>query len=160
MNQKNLAKYLQSITIATTVFGAIIYFGIIPSIGNAIITQNGREYQSWYLPWLLLIWGSGIPCCIGLFHFWKISKEIEQDNSFSNENAIHLKKISQWSILDVIYFFTGNLIFVLLNMNHPGIFLLSLLMDFIGIAVAVLSAALSHLVYKAAKLKEENELTI
>lgn len=160
MNQKNLAKYLQLITIGIAVLGVLIYFAVVPVVGDAVLSEAGNEYQYCYLPWLVLIWISAIPCYISLFHFWNICKEIENDNSFSGENAIHLKKISQWCILDVIYFFVGNLIFLLLGMNHPSIFCVSLLVDFIGMVVSVLAAALSHLVYKAAALKEENELTI
>ncbi|MBE5905224.1 MAG: DUF2975 domain-containing protein [Lachnospiraceae bacterium] len=49
---------------------------------------------------------------------------------------------------------------VALNRSHPGVLLGSLVVDFVGIAIGVAAAALSHLVYKAAELKEENELTI
>lgn len=45
-------------------------------------------------------------------------------------------------------------------MNHPGIFLGSLFIEFAGVAVAVTAAALSHLVQKAAEIQQENELTI
>ena len=45
-------------------------------------------------------------------------------------------------------------------MNHPGIVLASLFAVFIGAAIAVAAAALSHLVYKAAQIQTENEGTI
>ena len=45
-------------------------------------------------------------------------------------------------------------------MSHPDVVLASLVIDFVGIAVSVASAGLSHLVEKAAKLQEESELTI
>ena len=50
--------------------------------------------------------------------------------------------------------------FLLLDLSHPSIFLFSCFIVFIGIAIAVASACLSHLVRKAAVLREENELTI
>jgi len=49
---------------------------------------------------------------------------------------------------------------MLLNMNHPGILLLSLLICFVGVAVTVAAACLSHLVRKAAKLQDESDLTV
>jgi hypothetical protein len=45
-------------------------------------------------------------------------------------------------------------------MSHPGVTLLSLLIVFAGIAIAVAAAALSHLVHKAAALQEQSDLTI
>ena len=45
-------------------------------------------------------------------------------------------------------------------MSHPSIFLFSCFVVFIGIAIAVAAACLSHLVRKAAVLRAENELTI
>ena len=42
----------------------------------------------------------------------------------------------------------------------PGIILFSLLVVFIGIAIAVAAGALSHLVRKAALLQEQSDLTI
>ena len=160
MNQKNLAKYLQFITIGIAVLGILIYFGIVPVVGNAILEKIENQYQYSYYAWLILIWISGIPCYVSLFHFWNISKEIEKDHSFSSENAIRLKKISKWFILDVLYFFVGNIVFLLFGMNNLSIFGVSLFVDFVGMVVSILAAALSHLVYKAAAIEEENKLTI
>ena len=61
---------------------------------------------------------------------------------------------------DAVFFFLGNLLLLLLNMSHPGVTLLSLLVVFAGAAVAVAAGALSHLVQKAALLQEESDLTI
>ena len=45
-------------------------------------------------------------------------------------------------------------------MNHPSILIGCLFVEFAGVAVAVVAAALSHLVQKAAEIQMENELTI
>lgn len=86
--------------------------------------------------------------------------EIARDNSFSKENARYLKRICMLALLDSVYFFLANLVMLFLDMNHPGILLGSLFVDFAGVAVAVTAAALSHLALKAAKIQQENQLTI
>ena len=53
-----------------------------------------------------------------------------------------------------------NIILLILNRNHPGVVLASFVVVFVGIAVAVASAALSHLVKKAAALQEQSDWTI
>ena len=63
-------------------------------------------------------------------------------------------------MLDSGFVFLVNLIFLLLNMNHPSILIGCLFVEFAGVAVAVVAAALSHLVQKAAEIQMENELTI
>ena len=45
-------------------------------------------------------------------------------------------------------------------MSHPSIFIGFLFVIFAGIAVAVVSAALAHLVEKASVMQDENDLTI
>lgn len=159
MSQKNLSKWLKGIIAGMAVCGAIIYMYLIPVWGRDLVEAN-PEFSNCYIPWLAVLLISAIPCYWGLYFGWKIAAEIGKDNSFSRENASYLKNISMLAALDSVYFFGANLVLMLLGMNHPGIFLLSLFVVFAGIAVTVVAAALSHLVKKAADMKEENELTI
>jgi hypothetical protein len=71
-----------------------------------------------------------------------------------------LKWISLLAAGDSAFFFLGIIIFAVLGMSHPGVVILSIFIVFVGIAVTVTFAALSHLVYKAARIREENEWTI
>jgi hypothetical protein len=45
-------------------------------------------------------------------------------------------------------------------MNHPNIAIIMMFVMFGLIAVAVFAATLSHLILKASKMREENDLTI
>ncbi len=159
MEQRHLARWLKLITIGVGIIGVIVYLGIIPWWGRDLVTAE-PEFSSWYYPWLSFAWITAIPCFTVLVIFWGICKNIEADNSFCEENSIRLKRISQLAAIDSALVMIGNVVLFLLSMNHPGIFIIMLLVVFIGIAITVLAAALSHLLYKAWKLKEENELTI
>ena len=64
------------------------------------------------------------------------------------------------ALFDVTFFFIGNVVFLFLDMNHPSIVIASLLIVFVGVAVAVAAVVLSHLIEKAAVLKEQTDLTI
>lgn len=95
-----------------------------------------------------------------LYYGWKISTNIGNDQSFTEQNASLLKSISVLSALDAGFFFVGNIVLLLLNMSHPGVVLASFVVVFVGVAVAVVSAALSHLVKKATALQEQSDWTI
>lgn len=159
MNQLKLSKWLKAIIIGTGICGAIVYFYVFPFWGKNILTSH-PEFTSWFWPWLIFLWLTSIPCYAVLVCGWKISIEIGNDNSFSIKNANLLKLVSALAAGDSVFLLIGNIVLLLLNKNHPGILFLSLLLVFAGIAVTVASASLSHLVMKAAKIREENELTI
>lgn len=159
MTQQSLSKWLRGIIIGIAVCGIIIYGGLVPMFGRDLVAEY-PEFAYCYYPWLAVLWISAIPCYFVLFNGWKITTEIARDNSFSLENAHYLKRICMLALADSAYFFIANLALFFLNMNHPGILLASLLVDFAGVVVAVAAAALSHLVLKAAAIQQENELTI
>ena len=159
MKQRNLAKWLKAVIIGTGLCGLAVYFLVVPSFGQSIV-DSAPEFAGWYWPWLVFLWVSGIPCYAVLVCAWRIAANIQADRSFSEANAAYLKWISWLAAGDAAYFFIGNVALLLLSMSHPGVTLLSLIVVFIGIAVSVVAAELSHLVQKAAALQEQSDLTI
>lgn len=156
MDQKKLANWLKGIIRGVGLCGFVIFLYVIPFWGKDIVNNN-PELSYYFWPWLIFIWICAIPCYLVLFWGWGIAVEISKDHSFSEMNATYLKKIMITAIADSALFFGGNIVFLSLNMNHPGIVLLSLIVCTIGGAIGVTSAALSHLVKKAADIKDEND---
>ena len=159
MEQKSLSRWLKGIIIGVGVCGLIGYLSVVPGYGQSLIRRY-PEFSDWFTPWMIVIAITAIPIYIALWFAWKIADNIGKDNSFSYENADALRWIARLAVIDVVYFFIANIVMMFLGMNHPGVVLLSFAVDFAGIAAAVCFAALSHLVLKAAKIKEENDLTI
>ena len=81
-----------------------------------------------------------------------------QNAMFVNGRAVHADYPVAFG--DVVLFFFGNTILLFLGMSHPSVFLVSLLPDMFGIAIAVCAAALSHLIYKSARMQQDVDLTI
>ena len=159
MKQQSLSKWLRIILAGTGICGLIIYFYILPDWGKSL-ADHYPEFSGAYWPWLIFLWLTAVPCYIVLFLGWKIAGNIGKDRSFSAENAELLKWISWLAGGDTLFFFVGNMVLWFLNMNHPGIVLLAMVVVFAGIAVTVAAASLSHLVSRAADLQEQSDLTI
>lgn len=159
MQQKSLSFWLKMIVIGVGLCGLVAYFFILPTLGKAIVAQY-PEFSDRYWPWLIFLWSTSIPCYAALVYSWLIAREIGRDNSFSYRNARYLTRIAALAAVDTIYLFWGDMIFFIMGLSHPSVVLCLLFVVFAGIAVTVLAAALSHLVWKAARLREENELTI
>jgi len=160
MKQEILAKWLKIIIIGVLICVLIVYAYVTPAFGGNLIYNMYPEFISWYKPWLIFTLITAIPIVLALVYCWRIATEIGKDNSFSYINAKMLKRIAVLAIADAGYFFVGNVILLFVNMNHPGVLMLSLMLAFAGIAIAVAFLALSYLVTKAAEIREENELTI
>ena len=159
MEQKTLSKWLRIIIIGAGIVGLIVYFAIIPAYATETRTLY-PEFSDRYWPWLVFIWITAAPCYAALVFGWKIALNIGKDRSFSKENARYLKIIAVLAAVDSIYFFIGNVVLLFANMSHPGVTLFSLLIVFVGAAISVASAVVSHLVQKAAVLQEQSDLTI
>ena len=159
MEQKTLSRWLKGILVGIGLCGVMVYAAVIPALAEHMLDFY-PEFSHAVLPWKIVIWCSGIPCFAVLFFGWEIASNIGRDRSFTDENAKSLQWISGLAAGDALFFFLGNVLFLFLDMNHPGIVLASFVIVFIGIAVAVAAAALSHLVKKAAALQEQSDLTI
>jgi len=159
MEQKTLSKWLKCILVGVGVCGLIVFAAVIPMYGTAMRTIY-PEFSNRFLPWLIFLWISGLPCFAALAMAWKIAVNIGADRSFSENNAMILRRISVLAAGDAGFFFVGNILLLLLNMSHPSVVIASAGIAFVGVAVAVVSAVMSHLVKKAADLQEQSDLTI
>lgn len=159
MQQKKLANYLKLIVIGVGICALLVYALVLPVWGQGIAQRN-PEFAHAFWPWLIFLCGTGIPIFWVLYYAWGVFDRIGKDESFCHANADALSKIAKLALADTIYFFLGQIVLLLINMNHPGILLLSLVLVFAGLAVAAVASALSGLTRRATILREENELTI
>ncbi len=159
MNQQKLSAWLKGIIIGIGLCGLVVYFAVLPAMGDSLI-EGSPEFASWRWPWLIFLWVTALPCYAALAAGWQIAANIGKDRSFSGDNARLLQRIARLAAGDTAFFFLGNVVLMLLSMNHPGVLLASLLICFAGVAVTVAAVCLSHLVHKAADLQEQSDLTI
>lgn len=159
MEQHILVKWLKLLVIFMVICGVALCAGVLPLEGKELAVKY-PEFACCYYPWLVFLWIMAFPCFAALRLAWKIFVNIEKDHSFCMENADYLKNISFLAGADAGILFFGNVLFLLLNMNHPGILLGALLVVVMGVGISVAAAVLSHLVRKAAVLQEQSDLTI
>lgn len=156
MDQISLSKRLKTVIVGIGICGLILALLVIPYIGSKLAGGAGVRFWTY----LAFLWLSLIPCYIVLVYGWKIAKNIGDDRSFSKDNALFLKKISNLALIDSAYVFAGGTALLLSPFSSVEFSLFMLIIVFIGVAVTVASSALSHLVTKAAELQDENDLTI
>jgi len=159
MSQKGLSNLLKAIIIGMGICGLIVYFYILPVYGKLLASDNPL-YPDIYYAWMYFLWTTCIPCYLVLVFGWKIAIQIGNDNSFSIENAKSLKNIAYLAAVDTVIMFVGSGVLLVFNLSTAILEMLALLVVFVGASFIVVAAALSHLVYKAACIQEENELTI
>lgn len=159
MEQRKMVKWLKFLVIFVAICGLILCAVVIPVVGRELSGMS-PELGRYFKPWVTFVWVLAIPCFAALVHAWMIFSNIEKDKAFSMENAKHMEKISYLAGADTIALISGNIVLLILNMNHPSVFLVFLMIGIIGIGISVAAAVLSHLIQKAANLQDENDLTI
>lgn len=130
-----------------------------PTISSKLC-QMYPEYTSQYHIWLVFLLITAIPCYGVLLFAWRIANNIGKGDAFTYSNGKAFRGIFWMAAADTLFFFGGNVLFLLCNFSRPAIFLISLVLVFFGIAIAVCAKAMSHLVDNAAALQEENNGTI
>ncbi|MCI6736899.1 DUF2975 domain-containing protein [Intestinibacter sp.] len=159
MKQNELARSLKLFISLTCIILAIVALVIVPIFGRDIASEY-PEYSYMFYPCLIFIWITAIPFYGALFEGWKISNEINNDNSFSKKNMDSLNKIRRYALSECILYFIGAIILLFLNLLHPSILIIILFIIFVAMCISVFTAVLAHLVQKACDLKDENDLTI
>lgn len=159
MEQKTLARWLKTAVVLVGLCGLFVYAVVLPLCGQTLVGQE-PDHAYCYWPWLIFLWVTALPCFGVLGLGWRIAGNIGRDRSFSEENARCLKYAAVLAAFDAALFFVGNVVYLFLNMSHPGVTIASLAVSLGGVAVSVAAASLSRLVKKAALLQEQSDLTI
>ena len=159
MNHIGMGRWLKGVTIATGVIGALGFFVILP-VYSQVLCRRVPAFAPMQLPWLVFFWIMAVPCYLALHQFWCVCRRIGEDNSFCLPNARSLRRIALYALIDCVICFAGNILFSVLGYSVPGVFLLFLLIVFIGLVIAVMCEALARLVENASRMKDESDLTI
>ena len=157
MDQKKLAIWLKAIVVGCALCGLTLFGYILPRY-LAYVAQEVPDLP--HTAWLVFMCVLAVPCYAVLVCIWKMANEIGSDNSFSLENAKLLKYIAMLAGADSVLLLGGNLIFLILKHSIPTLALVSAFVCFVGLAISVGAACLSHLVHKAAVMQEDVDLTI
>jgi len=159
MKQMELSKWLKWMVVIAAAVVLVLSFWVVPSLGKDAVCVN-PELHYMFFPCLIFIWITAIPFYMALWKSWHICDRISKDQSFCEKNAVALKHISILAIIECILYLMGAFVLLLGNLLHPGILLIILFIQFVGVSIAILAATLSHLVKKASDMKSENDLTI
>ena len=142
MKQHGFSLWMKAITVACAVLGLCLCFLLAPRLIDDLTTTY-EELENMFYPGILFVWVTAIPFFAALAEVWLICGEIGRDNSFCVKNALRLRNLSGICALECVW-----------------LFLFFLFIIFICVSAAVGCAMLSHLVRKAADLRQDSELTI
>ena len=157
MDQKKLAIWLKAIVVGCALCGLVLFGFILPRF-LAYVAEEVPDLP--HKAWTAFMWVLAVPCYAVLVCIWRMANEIARDNSFSMENAKQLRLIALLAGADAAVLLGGNLVFLLIGHSIPTLALVSAFVCFVGLAISVGAACLSHLVCKAALMQEESDLTI
>lgn len=158
--EKAVSKTFKKLIVFVSAACVFLYGVVIPYLGKEIIQSMGGEFKNYYGPWLALIWLTALPLAIAFIDAWKITSNIEKGRSFSVCTAKMLKNISVLAALDSGIFMAGNILYMILNISHPSVFLASTAVCAFGVCLSVFMGSVSKLAEKAADIKSENDLTV
>lgn len=114
------------------------------------VAQNVRMWSQ-----IVFYWVVSIPCFVILWMAWKISNAIKNDVFFSLKVAKLVKCSTVTLFIDIIVFFVGNVVFLILKWND--FYMIYFLIAVVGLAISSMLLALSHFIVQAAGYKEEVE---
>ena len=139
--------------------GVIFFFVLVPVLADEM-RRGYPEAAFLYWPGLVYNFVIAADCYAILFQFWTVCREIGRDNSFSRENAAAFRRISRIAAVMAVLWFAGLAGLTIMHYMQPAILLFMIFAVFVSAAAAICAAALSHLIWKAYEMQQENELTI
>lgn len=159
MNRKKILNRLKVACVIAGILGLGLFGGVAPWVVGQI--PSGRSGADTVLYWvdLIYIWLVGALSFASLWEAWKICVQIGNDNSFSMENVVSLRRISRRMAVACGLMALGLVIF-LLGVRNWLVLGLIVLGVCISLIFSLFASALAELIRMGAELKDENDLTI
>jgi hypothetical protein len=160
MTGKALCFWVRCAIIAMAICGVCVcafWYPFSISLTTDGLQETGTQAGVFWVQ-LIFYWLISLPCFAVLCIGWKITSALKEERLFVVENATLVKTAVHILFVDIAVFLVGNVVFLALGWND--FVFLYLFFAIIGLVVAVFLAILSHYLYKAAELQEENEGTI
>lgn len=160
MRRVTLVRTLKGVVVFLAALAALFYGFVFPDL----IGEMGAMWEgtfAWLVtPAIVAVSLSAVPIAVALALFWQICTDIGRDNSFCHKNAWRLSGIGFCALADTAYCVVGTVTVFAITGGNPGVLLLAMTAIFGGLAIALAAFLLSHLVLKAAELKDEHDLTV
>lgn len=115
---------------------------------------------AWVLPWALFIFAASLPVFGVLIIIWRGGGAVARQEVFSMQSAGEIELAGKLLVLDAAFFFVGNIVLILFNMNHPGIVLIAVGVCILALAFGMICRVLGQHVRRATALQEEADATI
>lgn len=140
--------------------------GVLVAAGNLLpmymnhVRAVRPELSGWY-GWMIAYgWTLAIPALVALLLLWRVFGTIAADEAFCEQNARRFKRVWQLCTLDLALL-AGMGLFLWINHVTPPFLVTAVAgLLFLGVAAAIVCFALSGLCESAAKMREENEMTV
>ena len=146
---------MRRVTLVRTLKGVVVFLAALAALFYGFVFPDLMV-----TPAIVAVSLSAVPIAVALALFWQICTDIGRDNSFCHKNAWRLSGIGFCALADTAYCVVGTVTVFAITGGNPGVLLLAMTAIFGGLAIALAAFLLSHLVLKAAELKDEHDLTI
>lgn len=159
MSNQKLSVLLKIIIVIMALLGVGAYGVVLPWSLSTFVEQY-PEFSYYFYPWLFFILITAIPLYAILALGWKVSGEMKRDMLFTKSNAKSLRLVALFLSGDAVFFFVGNIVYWLINLNFPGVVIASFVFCVFVVLICGAVWILADMVDKASDIREENESII
>lgn len=159
MEQIKIAKCLQFFSIVTALIIGLFFFWYLP-IAVISVVDMYPEIASLKETAILCIVVIALLCYIAIYNFWNICTQMKLGNSFCYKNAKAMRNIGIIAGIILLILLTGTIFLGIIGYLSGPFVVMMFFLVFVTCGIIVICIALSKLIENAAKIKEENDLTI
>ena len=162
MKKITMTRLLHAVLIVGAVLLAALFFWAVPMYGKYMATTEAPEFAYAYWPCLIWAWCFAAPIFAALIPAWRVCSSISApEGAFTCSNARCLRWIAYLAFADAVICPAGMLTVGAMGAGSPGlVVMVTPAVMLFCVAVGIAFLCLSYLVDDAAKLREENDLTI